>query len=218
MFDKFFKKEKPLQGLAGLGGGFARFKGGGSVSVSGGTAIPDGSYTIRVFTSPGTLSISGGTLDVEYLVVGGGGAGGSGGGPGGGGGGAGGMLSGSGYTLPADDHSITVGDGGTWELVLILRQMPQEVHLNLAVYYKAGGGGHGGQHNINSTGPTVVLVVVVEVVTIVSLEVDLAELEIGKPILALLFQHKEILEVIVLSWILYLLWIWCWWRWRWWCR
>ena len=41
------------------------------------------------------------------------------------------------------------------------------------------------------------LVVVVEVVTIVSLELDLAELEIGKPILALLFQHKEILEEIV---------------------
>ena len=39
--------------------------------------------------------------------------------------------------------------------------------------------------------------VAVEVVTIVSLELDLAELEIGKPILALLFQHKEILEVIV---------------------
>jgi hypothetical protein len=43
----------------------------------------------------------------------------------------------------------------------------------------------------------VVLVVVVEVVTIVSLELDLAELEIGKPIPALLFQHKEILEEIV---------------------
>ena len=42
-----------------------------------------------------------------------------------------------------------------------------------------------------------VLVVVVEVVTIVSLELDLAELEIGKPIPALLFQHKEILEEIV---------------------
>tara|TARA_B100000085_G_scaffold167266_1_gene152146 strand:- start:329 stop:556 length:228 start_codon:yes stop_codon:yes gene_type:complete len=40
-------------------------------------------------------------------------------------------------------------------------------------------------------------VVVVEVVTIVSLELDLAELEIGKPIPALLFQHKEILEEIV---------------------
>jgi hypothetical protein len=35
------------------------------------------------------------------------------------------------------------------------------------------------------------------VVTIVSLELDLAELEIGKPIPALLFQHKEILEEIV---------------------
>ena len=34
-------------------------------------------------------------------------------------------------------------------------------------------------------------------VTIVSLELDLAELEIGKPIPALLFQHKEILEEIV---------------------
>ena len=42
-----------------------------------------------------------------------------------------------------------------------------------------------------------VLVVVVEVVTIVSVELDLAELEIGKPIPTLLFQHKEILEEIV---------------------
>lgn len=152
MFNNFHKKEKPFTGMSGFGGGFLRFKSSVSgVSVSGGTAIPDGSYTIRVFTSPGTLSISGGTLDVEYLVVAGGGAGGAGGGPGGGGGGAGGMLSGSSYTLPEADHTITVGDGGTWA-------SPGSAPTNagspsqLGSLLQSWGGGHGGQRPISSTG------------------------------------------------------------------
>ena len=153
MFNNFYKKEKPFTGMSGFGGGFLRFKsgGGGGVSVSGGTAIPDGDYTIRVFTSPGTLSISGGTLDVEYLVVAGGGAGGAGGGPGGGGGGAGGMLSGSGYTLPEADHSITVGDGGTWaspNTAPVAAGSPSA----LGSLIQTWGGGYGGQHSLSSTG------------------------------------------------------------------
>mgnify|MGYP003114918445 CR=1 FL=1 len=148
------KKESPILSMLGIGGGIGSNLiggGGSSVSVTGGTAIPDGSHTIRVFTSPGTLSISGGTLDVEYLVVGGGGAGGAGGGPGGGGGGAGGMLSGSGYTLPETDHSITVGDGGTWASPNTAPNASGNPS-QLGSLIQAWGGGHGGQHNINSTG------------------------------------------------------------------
>lgn len=148
------KKESPILSMLGVGGGIGSNligSSGPSISVSGGTAIPDGSHTIRVFTSPGTLSISGGTLDVEYLVVGGGGAGGAGGGPGGGGGGAGGMLSGSGYTLPEADHTITIGGGGTYASPNTAPNASGSPS-QLGSLLQAWGGGHGGQGNINSTG------------------------------------------------------------------
>ena len=66
-------------------------------SASGGTVTTDGLYTVRTFTSSGTLTVSGGTLSADVLVVAGGGAGGNsngtGSGTGGsGGGGAGGLI------------------------------------------------------------------------------------------------------------------------------
>ena len=58
MFSKFFKKESPLAGLAGLGGGFPFFKSGGvsgPLTASGGNAtFSAGGFTNIVFTSPGS--------------------------------------------------------------------------------------------------------------------------------------------------------------------
>ena len=45
-----------------------------SITVSGGTAVTDGAYTVRTFAESGTLTVSGGTLaDVQYVLVAGGG-------------------------------------------------------------------------------------------------------------------------------------------------
>lgn len=78
--------------------------GGDSIQVSGG-------YRIHYYTNTGSSTFNTSTygvpLTVEYLVVGGGGAGGR---YVGGGGGAGGYLSGS-LTIPASSHTVTVGTG-----------------------------------------------------------------------------------------------------------
>ena len=83
------------------------------VLASGGTETSYGVYTVRTFTSSGTLTVtsgSGGT--VEYLVIGGGGGGGGNAttATGGGGGGAGGFLSGS-ETITSS-AAVTVGSFG----------------------------------------------------------------------------------------------------------
>ena len=99
IFSDFFKKQAPLLGLQGSGGGLGFLAGGGASSgiegASGGTLVAPnpGGYEIRHFTSTGTNQFSytsaspDATLDV-FLVAGGGG----GGSRGGGGGGAGGIV------------------------------------------------------------------------------------------------------------------------------
>jgi len=72
--------------------------------ATGGTITFDGKYTVHKFTSDGTFTVSGG-LDVEYLVVAGGGAGNF------GGGGAGGMRTGE-LTLSSGAKTVTIGAGG----------------------------------------------------------------------------------------------------------
>jgi hypothetical protein len=79
------------------------------VTVTGGTETTSGGYRIHTFTSSGTLTVTGGTKAVEYLVLAGGGGTGSGlNSPRGG---AGGMLEGT-TTLSAGAHTFTVGAGG----------------------------------------------------------------------------------------------------------
>ena len=125
------KKEKPLLGLQGSGGGlgFLAPKGaGGAISASGGTTTPAGitpgnGYRYHVFTSSGSFVVASGTADIEYLVVGGGGQGGSyyGGGAGGGGvrsndpaGGPGGPSPSreADYPITPGTYPIVVGAGG----------------------------------------------------------------------------------------------------------
>jgi len=77
--------------------------------ATGGTVTTSGGYTIHTFTSNGTLTVTSGCSNAEYLIVAGGGGGGTGIG---GGGGAGGLLQGTGTTLTAQAYSIVVGSGG----------------------------------------------------------------------------------------------------------
>ena len=122
MIDKFFKKEKPITGMSGFGGGFARFKSAASgVKATGGTAVePGNGYVYHVFTSSGAIvSDTGGDIPgCDWLVVAGGGSGGPYFGGGGGAGGyrtrspnAGPLNSPLALTLTTTPTSITVGDG-----------------------------------------------------------------------------------------------------------
>tara|TARA_B100002019_G_C21169461_1_gene547629 strand:- start:45 stop:1046 length:1002 start_codon:yes stop_codon:yes gene_type:complete len=80
-------------------------------SASGGTKITSGSNVYHVFTSSGSLVVSGGlNKDIELLVVGGGG------GTGGtytGGGGGGGVAHGPSVSVSPGTYPVTVGDGGS---------------------------------------------------------------------------------------------------------
>ena len=115
MFENFWhKKEMPLLGLIGLGGGAAStlMGGAGPISASGGNidgATPGNGYVYHIFTASGAFTVNSGAGDVEYVVVGGGAGGGY---QAGGGGGSGGGVSG---TMPVTPGPITVtiGSGGT---------------------------------------------------------------------------------------------------------
>ena len=92
----------------------------GKPTVTGGTLASDSTYYYRTFTANGTLTVTGGDLPCDILVVSGGGAGSNaqiiyspfmnllv-----GGGGGAGGLKLFT-QTLPASAHTVTVGAGGS---------------------------------------------------------------------------------------------------------
>ena len=119
--NSWFKKEKPILGVTGFGGGAASlFRAGGAtpMEATGGNYVltPGNGYKYHTFTASGSFVCSelGDTGEIEVLVVGGGGGGGNGGGEGGGGGGAGGLRNFD-ITLTAAGpatYPITVGDGG----------------------------------------------------------------------------------------------------------
>ena len=80
-----------------------------STVVTGGTVATDGSYTVRTFTSSGTLTVSGGTLtDVQYLLIAGGSRAGVPAGTYAAGGGAGGALTGN-VTIAPGSYPVIVG-------------------------------------------------------------------------------------------------------------
>lgn len=81
---------------------------GSLVSVNGGVLTSDSTYYYRTFTTNGNLTISGGTLSADILVIGGGG----GGGRYGGGGGAGGIAYYSNQSLGSGGYNAVVGGGG----------------------------------------------------------------------------------------------------------
>ena len=82
--------------------------------VTGGTLFTSGGFNYRVFTSSGTLGVSGGSISADILVIAGGGGGGlSANGTNGatGGGGAGGCLSFTSQTI-SSNQTVTIGAGG----------------------------------------------------------------------------------------------------------
>ena len=118
MLDKFSKKESPILGILGLGGGIARAAGGADpIDASGGSKTFSGSYTIHTFSYPTSdnFVVNSGEGECDILVIAGGGAGGSGGVAGwyGGGGGAGGYAYATGYSVAPGTYPISVGNGGS---------------------------------------------------------------------------------------------------------
>ena len=119
IFSDFFKKETPLLGLQGSGGGLGFLAGGGapSIEATGGSVSTSGNYTIHTFSFPNSdnFEVTSGEGQIDILVIAGGGAGGSGGNSGwfGGGGGAGGYAYATGYTVAPGTYPISVGGGGS---------------------------------------------------------------------------------------------------------
>lgn len=124
MFNNWHKKEKPIQGLMGFGGGATgNLAGGGASSGFSGTGgsyekTPGDGYKYHMFKNGGPTTFTvdpgfnGDTTGVEILVVAGGGGGGN---RTGGGGGAGGVAFASNIPLPSslagNNLIITVGGG-----------------------------------------------------------------------------------------------------------
>ena len=108
--NSWYKKEKPLLGLLGSGGGLAQ--GGAAppvIDASGGTkATPGDGYTYHVFTSSGSFVVASGTDNMDILMVGGGG----GGGFDRGGGGGGGAFRPETFAGEPGTHPVTIGAGG----------------------------------------------------------------------------------------------------------
>ena len=115
---------KDANGVSGLATSVITTSNTSNVAVSGGTITTYSSgginYLVNTFTGIGTLTV-GSTLNINYLVVGGGGA--CGGGTGtaswngstgaaAGGGGGGGLRTGS-VSVPAGTYAVTIGAGGT---------------------------------------------------------------------------------------------------------
>ena len=133
------------------------------ITATGGTITCSGDYRIHTFTGPGTFTVScagnaSGSSTVDYMVIAGGGAGGS---DGAGGGGAGGYRESSGtasgsYTasplgsgvtalsIPATDYPITVGAGGTGAASPALTGNPGSNSVFSTIISTSGGGGGAG--------------------------------------------------------------------------
>ena len=105
---EYYKKEGPLLGLQGGGGGVGYLAGSGGLTATGGTEITSGSFKYHVFVSNGPFQVSGSGI-VEVLII----AGGAGGGARyyAGGGGAGGVVHGASVPV-SGNYSVIVGSGG----------------------------------------------------------------------------------------------------------
>jgi hypothetical protein len=147
MFDRWFKKETPLLGMLGMGGGAGSNLVGGVASpvhsASGATifdVVSDGRAVIQ-FNTPGSItfdtSMSG--KDLRIILVGGGGGGSSGNA---GGGGGGGMIEITASTLSAGTYPVSIGDGGGNGNPLAASGSNSTFGPGLTAY---GGGGGGNQ-------------------------------------------------------------------------
>ena len=147
MFNEQHKKESPILGLLGLGGGIAR-AGGVSLEVSGGDAeFTYNGKKIHVFTSSGALTVSGGPVSLEVFMVGGGAGG---GGYCGGGGGGGGVVHHAAIDCSDGTNPVGLGLGGA------RRSLGQDTtFLGMTAKgggYGAEGGGAGGAGSPGGSG------------------------------------------------------------------
>ena len=115
-----------------------------SCSATGGTITQSGGYCIHAFTSSGTFTPLGGSLNCEVLVVAGGGGGGgnSDGNAGRGGGGAGGLIYSSAYAVSAQAYSVIVGGGGAGGVNSASGQTGSNSVFNTLTAMGGGGGGN----------------------------------------------------------------------------
>ena len=153
MFNEQHKKERPVLGLLGMGGGIAR---GGSAAAenTGGTIVTDGGTTYHIFMSNDVFEVSTGPLSATILAIGGGGSGGDsqGGAGSGGGGGAGGLVNAP-FTINNGSYPVTVGPGGGTRVApsaplspypnTQYAGSPSVVNTIVTAYGGGAGGGHG---------------------------------------------------------------------------
>lgn len=112
MLNNWFRKEKPIQGIMGFGGGATGFLvggGGSGFEATGGTIVDDGGFRYHVFTSPGTFTVNADATIDNLLIVA---AGGSGGASRAGGGGGGGVRNLSNIPVTAQSYPIDIGQTG----------------------------------------------------------------------------------------------------------
>ena len=126
IFSNFFKKEAPLLGSQGLGGGLGFLAGRGAaeyLDATGGTIFEIGDYRWHIINSsspPQSIAINQVASDpndsvIDFLVVAGGGGAGGGDNAYGGGGGAGGVIfrPGKPITTTGGPYPVTIGSGGS---------------------------------------------------------------------------------------------------------
>lgn len=119
----------------------------GNVEVTGGNLSEDANYFYRTFRSSGTLTVTGGSLLTDVLVIAGGGGGGV--GSGGGGGGAGGIVYLAAQSMSANRYTVTVGGGGAAATVTL---GSQGGNSSINGFTTAVGGGYGSGYNGGSGG------------------------------------------------------------------
>ena len=141
------KKERPLLGLMGMGGGVVGGLTAGALGTSGGTMIDNGSRVWHVMLVDEDFVGAKDLTNVEILLVGGGGGGQSGAGNdsnAGGGGGAGGYVHVSAFTLAKGTYSVTVGAGGGPTKGTQEDTVFPHPYGNLTAYAGGGGGSNPG--------------------------------------------------------------------------
>ena len=118
--NSWFKKEKPLPTMMGMGGGATGLGFGSGATpfeATGGQQngiTPGNGYKYHTFYNPGpgTFEVTQGVRECHVMVLGGGGAGGGGPSAADGGGGAGGMCYHNSFELGPGTYAVTIGTGG----------------------------------------------------------------------------------------------------------
>ena len=167
MFSEQLRKEYPILGLLGMGGGIGgklTSSAAGPISATGGNTSaglsPGNGYRYHVFTSPGNFVVASGVQEIEIFGVGAGG-------PGGvhqpsstlvgytSGGGAGGIFYTTAFEVGPGTHPVTVGAQGTTPDSAMIQPGADTTFVHGSTTLTAKGGGVGGYYgNTYTPGPT----------------------------------------------------------------